>query len=178
MVETLEQKQQTQVQEKNIQPVAGQQSKEKKQIIVIIAFEKKYLHLIHHVHGEEKTKELTFISQSTNTNISSVAEAKQVLLAKTGVTIMHLPNVESLGNFSHEDDRSEVEAHVYICTQWFKADVLDGIAAPYKTVMNCIENNEDFLSVDKETLTPLTKAILKNYAPAIQMAYLKASSKQ
>ncbi len=177
MAETLEQKQQTQEQQKNGQPVAGQQSKEKKQIIVIIAFEKKYLHLIHHVHGQEKTKELTFISQATENGVSSVAEAKQVLLKKTGVNNMHLPNLESLGYFGHEDDRSEVDAHVYICTQWFKADVLDGIAAPYKTVMNCIEKNEDFLSINQERLTDLTKAILKNYAPAIQVAYNKANSK-
>lgn len=175
MAETLEKKQQEQVQQENGQPVEGQKSKEKKQIIVVIAFEKKYLHLIHHVHGQDKTKELTFISQSTNGKTSSTAEAKQVLLAKTGANIMHLPNLESLGIFSHEDARSEVTAHVYICTQWFKADILDGIAAPYKTVMNCIENNEDFFSVNKETLTPLTKAILKNYAPTIQMAYGKAS---
>lgn len=175
MTQTLEQKWQTQVQEKNGQPAEGQTSKEKKQIIVVIAFDKKYLHLIHHVHGPDQTKELTFISQSTNGKTSSTAEAKQVLLAKTGVNTMHLPNLESLGNFSHEDARSEVDAHVYICTQWFKADILDGIAAPYKTVMNCIENNEDFFSINKETLTPLTKAILKNYAPTIQIAYSKAS---
>ncbi len=177
MAETLEQKQQEQVQQENGQPVAGRQSKEKKQVIIIIAFDKKYLHLIHHEHGQDKTKELTLISQTINSSTSSVTEAKQVLLAKTGVNTMHLPNLVTLGNFSHEDVRSEVDAHVYICTQWFKADVLDGIAAPYKTVMNCIEKNEDFLSINKEKLTDLTKAILKNYAGEIQMAYNKASSK-
>lgn len=153
------------------------QNREKKKVIVIILFDTKYLFLMRHKHGENEKKELTLINGKKETNASLEDLAKALLTKKTGVNKYSLPVMKYLGQFDHEDERSEVEASVFICTQYFRADVLESVQVNYKRVFNAIEKGETFTSVNGEELTCLTEAILKNYKNEIEMLFTKASTK-
>jgi hypothetical protein len=155
----------------------GSQPKEMKKVIVIILFDTKYLFLMRHKHGENEKKELTLINGKKETNASLEDLAKALLTKKTGVSKYSLPVMKYLGQFNHEDERSEVEASVFICTQYFRADVLESVQVNYKRVFNALEKGEIFTSVNGEELTCLTEAILKNYKNEIEMLFTKASTK-
>jgi hypothetical protein len=155
----------------------GTKTSEKKKVIVIILFDTKYLFLMRHKHGENEKKELTLINGKKETNASLEDLAKALLTKKTGVSKYSLPVMKYLGQFNHEDERSEVEASVFICTQYFRADVLESVQVNYKRVFNALEKGEIFTSVNGEELTCLTEAILKNYKNEIEMLFTKASTK-
>jgi hypothetical protein len=113
----------------------------------------------------------------TSKTVVKKSNKKAVLTKKTGVNKYSLPVMKYLGQFDHEDERSEVEASVFICTQYFRADVLESVQVNYKRVFNAIEKNIKFTSVNGEQLTCLTEAILKNYKNEIEMLFTKASTK-